>query len=230
MKSNKEYGKKINSIWVLYLLRFDVDGNQKKGNLYFFADGSGSNHHPGHEQLIKDGYRLVVPTIFVTETHKLLDGSYSVVDATTMRQDTIALTVDEIATAATNLKSSLVAYTKAMANRLIVAKITEWKQRNLTALAVKNNHKMTVALFVDRFLLPTETDPEKIAEYEEVIATAITDFQEDYATNEMIEATYDGQVTPIRSASDDIEVEIEAGLITTTEQIDNNIAWGGDES
>lgn len=155
------------------------------------------HHKPTIEQMLDAGCMVVVPTIYDPSTHKLVLDSFSD-DGISIWQNTVALTAEEIITATTNLKSSLVAYTKAMANRLIVDIIPEWKQRNASARAI---------------------------ELQEIRHEAGELSYDEAAELLMIREIFTDTVKPLRSASDVIEVEIESGLITTTEQIDNYIAW-----
>lgn len=91
---DQEYGKLINDKWDLYHLLFDSDGNPKSGKEYNLPDGN--NHCPTPAQLLADGRRLVVPTVFDQTTHKLVAGSYSIIGDEIMRQDTTDLTPDEL--------------------------------------------------------------------------------------------------------------------------------------
>lgn len=98
-----EYGIETGNIWDFYSLRFNHRGHPVSGDHYSFLDGSGGNNHPGHDRLIADGRRLLVPTVYDQTTHKLVADSYSIIDAETVKQDKIALTQQEIA-AITQLK------------------------------------------------------------------------------------------------------------------------------
>lgn len=93
---NKKYGIKINDVWVFYILMFNPDGSQKSGKYHRFKDGTGGNNYPRHEQLITDGYRLIVQPDYNQNTHKLVVGSYSVIDSETAQQDIVDLTPDEL--------------------------------------------------------------------------------------------------------------------------------------
>ena len=121
---NKEYGKLTNEVWEFYELLFTNGGEQRQGKNYTFADGSGANNHPGHDRLILDGYRLVVATEYDQTTHKLVAGSYSIIDDGTMRQDTIAMTPQEIATAATAKLQSLLGRLKTEADNRVAEHIS----------------------------------------------------------------------------------------------------------
>lgn len=92
----KEYGKLINETWDFYFLLFTHDEKPHQGKHYPFPDGSGANNHPGHDRLILDGYRLVIPPTHDQATHKLVVGSYSIIDADTMRQDITSRSDQEI--------------------------------------------------------------------------------------------------------------------------------------
>lgn len=156
------------------------------------------NHKPTTEQLLEAGCMVVVSTDYDQATHRLVPDDFSD-NGVEIKQNIIALTADEITTATTDHKSSLIAYTKTMANRLIVAIIPEWKQRNASARAI---------------------------ELQEIRHEAGVLSYDEAAELLLIREIFTDEVKPLRSTSDDIEAEIGSGAITTTEQIDNHVAWG----
>jgi hypothetical protein len=113
----KKYGRKIDGAWDFYNLIFDANGKPISGKEYPVPNGN--NHHPGHDRLIADGRRLLVPTEYDQTTHKLVPDSYSIIDAETMRQDIIALTQEEIDNYWEEYRKSLVVSIHAKASRLI---------------------------------------------------------------------------------------------------------------
>lgn len=85
---DQKYGIKINNAWDIFTIYFE-NGKQVSGRiLYPLPDGA--NHAPTPAQLLADGRRLVVPTIYDETTHKLVANSYSIIDDETMRQDKIS--------------------------------------------------------------------------------------------------------------------------------------------
>lgn len=102
-----DYGKLIDGTWDFYALLFTHAENQRQGAYYTFADGSGGNNHPGHDRLIEDGMRLLIPTVYDISTHQLIPSSYSIIDAETMQQDTVALSVGELAANLHDKRASL---------------------------------------------------------------------------------------------------------------------------
>ena len=154
-------------------------------------------HEPTVDQMLDAGCMVVVPKVYDPYTHKMVPDSFSD-DGVEIKQNIVSLTADEITIATTNLKSSLVAYTKMVANQRIVAIIPEWKQRNASARAI---------------------------ELQEIRHEAGELSYDEAAELLMIREIFTDTVKPIRSASDDIEAEIESGTIITTEQIDKYTMW-----
>ena len=103
----EKYGIKIDGVWSFYDLLFTSDEKPKQGSHYTFANSPLGNNHPGHDRLLADGWRLLVPTEYNQATHKLVVGSYSAVDAETMQQDTVALSTDEITANLAILRKSI---------------------------------------------------------------------------------------------------------------------------
>ena len=88
----QEYGKRIDDVWKFFGIYFR-EGVQVAGRIPYVSP-NGINHAPTPEQLISDGRRLLVATIYDQTTHKLIADSYSIIDDETMRQDTIALSTE----------------------------------------------------------------------------------------------------------------------------------------
>ena len=95
-------------------------------------------------------------------------------------------------------KNKLISYTKLIAYDKIVAIIPEWKQRNKTARATE------------------------LQEIRHEAGVLTVDEQEELNN---IRSIFEDQVTPIRAASDLIEIEINDGKISTEEEIENHILW-----
>lgn len=90
----KKYGRETDGTWDFFTLYFG-EGGQAAGPEEYAVPG-GVVHAPTPEQLLADGRRLLVDPSHDTATHKLAPDSYSVIDADTMEQDTIALAQEEL--------------------------------------------------------------------------------------------------------------------------------------
>ncbi len=126
----KKYGKLINDSWDLFTIYFK-DGQQVAGQVSYILP-NGINHAPTPVQLLADGRRLLVPTVYTENTHKLVADSYSVIDAETMRQNTIALTSEEIAAALAILRETIRKDIRKTANFYLDQITAEYSNTRLT--------------------------------------------------------------------------------------------------
>lgn len=89
---NGTYGIQVNGEWVWYVLVVE------EGKDFSWVNDEGKtrhNNYPGHERLIIEGYRKLIPTVYNNETHSLVD-TYTILNDTEIQQDTRGMTAEEL--------------------------------------------------------------------------------------------------------------------------------------